>query len=535
MVWWRLCSPAALSFLLAIGLYAVTLGGTWVYDDFAVAFDDARLHDVHRWPEFLRQGYMVDAIDHLWRPLTSLSFAVQWKLHGWGAWAFHLVNILLHGAASALVAKLAGRLAASPRAPAAYAAGLLFASHPLHVEAVAYLVGRAESMATIGIVGGLLLFVRRPLTVPRALAVTGCYLFALLSKEQGLLLPLMLLAWTILAKCRGHAASLVAEGQSPTLMNASAPLTAARGEKGEGLKWLAFMLLASTAVYGLYRDSILKWFWETNVLDPVLNPVAHAHGVDRWLLPVAILGRYSQLMIAPLRLSPDYSQSVYTPHQSLTDPYLYAGFFTALLFAIALRLALVRRRVTVLFCLICLAASYLLIGNWMIIGTVFGERLMYLPSVFLCLLAGFAIERMARRPRLTLLAAVLALFSIRTVTYARHWNNTLGFYQYALREQPRSSMLYLLVADRYVNASDDIRADEVLAAGRAACPDCWNIWMASARVALRLERFDDAEQWARLAFKLRPGIMEAPDVMDSASRMAATRPVATRPARKTSE
>src|SRR5947208_3339583 len=120
-------------------------------------------------------------------------------LHGDRPWAFHLVNLLLHAAVSAAVAELTRRMIGQR---AAYLAGLLFAAHPVHVEAVAGIVGRAEEMATIGILAALILFIGKPMTARRACGIVAWFLFAACSKEQGLLIPLMLLLWSFLHRRR---------------------------------------------------------------------------------------------------------------------------------------------------------------------------------------------------------------------------------------------------------------------------------------------------------------------------------------------
>src|SRR5258706_5473101 len=134
--------PAA---ILAIALYAITIRGTLVWDDRFIASADPRLHDVSGWRLFFIQAYRPNAVDNLWRPLTSLSYWVQWRMGG-AAWALHLFNIIVHAGASALVALLGYRLAGRK---AGLIAGLLFAAHPAHVEGVAYLVGRAGSLCAL--------------------------------------------------------------------------------------------------------------------------------------------------------------------------------------------------------------------------------------------------------------------------------------------------------------------------------------------------------------------------------------------------
>ncbi|MGB7160425.1 MAG: hypothetical protein WBD40_20325, partial [Tepidisphaeraceae bacterium] len=135
---WR---PALASAALAIALFAITLGGTYIYDDLYIIGLDPRIKDPSLWGQFWTKDYFNGGADNLYRPLVSMSYAVQWQLHGDRPWAFHLVNVLLHALASAGVAELARRLGGLR---VGYVAGLLFAAHPVHVEAVANIVGRAE-------------------------------------------------------------------------------------------------------------------------------------------------------------------------------------------------------------------------------------------------------------------------------------------------------------------------------------------------------------------------------------------------------
>src|SRR5690349_18318437 len=144
--------PVLGSALLAVAIYAVTLGGTYVYDDVKIVHHDPRVLEPGRWYQLWTEPFFERSVDKLYRPLVSTSFAVENYLHGDRPWIFHLVNILLHAAMSGAVALLAMRLAG---VGAARIAGLLFAVHPVHVEAVAGLVGRAETACALAMVLGL--------------------------------------------------------------------------------------------------------------------------------------------------------------------------------------------------------------------------------------------------------------------------------------------------------------------------------------------------------------------------------------------
>lgn len=80
-----------------------------------------------------------------YRPLCVLSFKINHILGGFRPLGYHLVNVLLHCLATGLVVKLARQLLPPLWGPAV--AGALFASHPVHTEAVAGVVGRADLAA----------------------------------------------------------------------------------------------------------------------------------------------------------------------------------------------------------------------------------------------------------------------------------------------------------------------------------------------------------------------------------------------------
>jgi hypothetical protein len=502
--------PAALSAALAMLLYVHTLGGTWIYDDLFHAREDPRLADVRLWSRFLTDGYMPGSVDRLWRPLVSLSYAVQWKLTGDRAWPFHAVNILLHAAASALVAELARRLTGSRAA--ALIAGLLFAAHPVHVEAVAYIVGRAESACAVGTLGALVLLLR-PLTLRRALAVYACFLVAIFSKEQGLLLPAMMLAlWPLRRRWISRAAS-----------------------ESSAARALVVVVLFSLAAYIVYREHILPWYWEANLLDYATQPMTHSGPRDRVLIPIALFGRAVALLILPFKLSPEYGLAVITARQDLRDPYLYIGVAGLIAIAAAVSIACRRRAWTPLFLLFCSGLTYFMVANVKLIGVVFAERLLYLPSAFLLILAAMALARLKRRRIVAVILTLLLIgASLRTVTYAARWNDLLTFYQRSIDENPRSARLRVLLAHQLIDRGDLERARRIIDEGLAITPDYWKLWSLAARVAIEQGRLSQAQACIDRAWTLDPGILELVDAQDRlrkrlAARRAATTTTTTRP------
>jgi 4-amino-4-deoxy-L-arabinose transferase-like glycosyltransferase len=83
-----------------------------------------------------------------YRPLCVLSFRLNHWACGFRPWGYHAVNVLLHCLATGLVYKT-GRVVAPSRSSVAGVAALLFAVHPVHTEAVAGIVGRADVLSSI--------------------------------------------------------------------------------------------------------------------------------------------------------------------------------------------------------------------------------------------------------------------------------------------------------------------------------------------------------------------------------------------------
>ncbi|MDW8263622.1 MAG: hypothetical protein RMJ35_13925, partial [Phycisphaerales bacterium] len=109
------------SFLAACLVFGICLRNQPVYDDVFLLEQDRRVSQPALWGRYWTESYN-DGVDNLYRPLVSMSLAVQKWLHPRVDWPFFLVNILLHAGCAAAVAELTRRLAARwPLVPASAA------------------------------------------------------------------------------------------------------------------------------------------------------------------------------------------------------------------------------------------------------------------------------------------------------------------------------------------------------------------------------------------------------------------------------
>uniref|UniRef100_A0A182PDC4 PMT_2 domain-containing protein n=1 Tax=Anopheles epiroticus TaxID=199890 RepID=A0A182PDC4_9DIPT len=116
------------------------------------------------WSQLLQNDFwgtpLVDSGSHgSYRPLCVASFKLNYLVDGFKPFGYHLVNVLLHSLATGLVVKLARHILPAGRSGVAIT-GLLFAAHPIHTEAVAGVVGRADLTGCIFYLLALLAYIR---------------------------------------------------------------------------------------------------------------------------------------------------------------------------------------------------------------------------------------------------------------------------------------------------------------------------------------------------------------------------------------
>ncbi|XP_061773927.1 protein O-mannosyl-transferase TMTC2 [Nerophis ophidion] len=186
-----LCSAVALV------LYVNTLRADFCYDDSRAIKTNQDLLPETPWTNIFYDDFWGTLLTHSgshksYRPLCTLSFRFNHAAGGLDPWGYHLVNVGLHGAVSGLFTWLAHLLLGGGWW--SLLAGLLFASHPIHTEAVAGLVGRADEGAAFFFLLSLLCYIRfcklrgnaGPLRlVAWFLGSLGCAACSMLWKELG--------------------------------------------------------------------------------------------------------------------------------------------------------------------------------------------------------------------------------------------------------------------------------------------------------------------------------------------------------------
>jgi tetratricopeptide (TPR) repeat protein len=265
-----LAAIAALGFII----YANVLSGDFLWDDYHLVKNNTYIRDWSNIPrvftEHVGSGGMRKY--HFYRPMQIFTYAIDYSIWGGDVFGHHLMNVILHILAAICVYWLI--LTLFKEKIMAGIAALLFVAHPLHTEAISYISGRPDPLATLFLLIAFILYVKdtaAPKIYYSMLSVM-CFTLALLSREASLILPFLILAY--------HAAF-----------------------KRPVNKKLFFALLGAAAFYIYLRLSVFK----------SMMPEDMGNATVFHRLPGAFvaLTNYARLMIAPIDLHMGYGRKLF--------------------------------------------------------------------------------------------------------------------------------------------------------------------------------------------------------------------------------
>lgn len=172
----------------AIVIFAPLLNNGFAADDYYV------MHRVGMEGDVLAAGFF--------RPLSDITLYVNYLIGGFNAFNYHFTNIFLHGIAAfmmfciCLKVSFFEKLTVDKRYPA-FIAGLLFVTYPFHSESVAWVVGRASLLAGLFGIAAMLMAVSTYGIVTRVLFSCIFFFIGLLAYESIFPLPaiVVILLW----------------------------------------------------------------------------------------------------------------------------------------------------------------------------------------------------------------------------------------------------------------------------------------------------------------------------------------------------
>ena len=404
---------ALLLVLLAVLPFWPSVTGDFIEDDLPIIRDRIELRDPANLPGLFAQTYWPKELPGgLYRPLTLASFAldrVSWGVDETGAparFGVHATNLILNALVALLLFQLLRERTGSREA--AFLGAALFAVHPVHVEAVSHMVGRADLLLTVFFLAAFLMHARGP---GARVCAAGLYLAACLCKEMAVVLPGVLLVRAWLERSDASAGAFLRR-QAVEL----APMA---------LALAVFLALRGVALGAASNPPLGFALYTPPQYLAFQDPAAFEIGFTM----LRALGEILRVLIAPFSLSADYSGFPHATRLSGAVALSAAGVVAAFLAAL---LALRRGRRDPIFWLSWFGLTWLPVSNLLFAsGIVVAERTLYLPSVAVAGLATAGVRAALARDRRWLVVPLLALatFTALSTRRAAVWRDSRTLYE----------------------------------------------------------------------------------------------------------
>jgi len=431
-------------------LYINTLNNQFVYDDRPSILENQFITGASSLSGLLQSDFWGVPLSHSgshksYRPLTSLSFRFNWWLTGPSPFYFHATNILLHGLVTYLFLRLA-----SSMFPVIISrpAGLLFAVHPIHCEAVSGVVGRADILSAVFYLLTLIVHKYQGWSSLTPLLATA----AMLAKEQGVTVLGVCFILDILDKreFKEKKKSLIRivfssimilsiraaflSGQLPTFSKADNP---ASHSTSIVTRTLTFLYLPVFNVMLLMCPSSLSYDWSMEAV-PLVTSLSDIRNSLSVLFYSLLMGLMSKVLFKLYRLFAQFSgktgcRSQESSNSSKTRQIQVAANTTSQMEVISL--------IAVSLSLIIL--PFLPATNLLFyVGFVVAERLLYIPSLGYCLLLALGFSKLAKcNPSFSriCLAVLLISSAMKTISRNRDWETEETLFKSGLAVNPAKS------------------------------------------------------------------------------------------------
>ncbi|XP_078195132.1 protein O-mannosyl-transferase TMTC1 isoform X6 [Callithrix jacchus] len=439
--------------------YCRSLQGEFVHDDVwaIVNNPDVRPGAPLRWGiftnDFWGKGMAENTSHKSYRPLCVLTFKLNIFLTGMNPFYFHAVNIILHCLVTLVLMYTCDKTVFKNRG-LAFVTALLFAVHPIHTEAVAGIVGRADVLACLLFLLAFLSYNRSldqgcvgenfPSTVSPFFLLLSLFLgtCAMLVKETGI---------TVFGVCLVYDLFSLSHKQDKSYLTASSNrnfLLTMRPFFKRAILVLSYVLVILYFRLWIMGGS-MPLFSEQD------NPASFSpYILTRFLTYSYLLAFNVWLLLAPVTLCYDWQVGSIPLVETIWDMRNLATILLAVVMALlSLHCLAAFKRLEhkeVLVGLLFLVFPFIPASNLFFrVGFVVAERVLYMPSMGYCILFVHGLSKLCtwlnRCGATSLIAStvlLLLLFSWKTVKQNEIWLSRESLFRSGVQTLPHNAKVH---------------------------------------------------------------------------------------------
>lgn len=441
----------ALFALLAAIVFSPVLNIPFYYDDYGFIVENPTIKHLSNIKDYFTKA---DSISHLgsfwiWRPMRTLSYAIDYHLWGLNAAAFHLVGVMLHIIAGVLVYLLLrclkrGRVVAG-------LCSAIFLFHPIQTQAVAWVSCRGDLLAGVSVLAVLFLALKAAQQGKEGQLLKRisylAFIMGLLSKESAVMAPVVLLLCL-----EYHKDHLVKELQR--------------------LSRRVYWMLPYLILVVLYL--VLRWL----ILGQFSQPVFSVEGdpVPGIAAMPLVYARYASLVLLPWPLKLEYPPQVYIGNLE------WWGSVVVTIGLFAGAVIYFKKRPGVSLGLAWFLLFLLPVSHIVSFHGLMSEHALYI-SIIGMLIAFSSVEVKRRKIVWSLMALLCVAFAVISLGRFKQWQHPIEFWEREIRLSPQSYRAPVILGNEYHRLGDLDSAKRAYCRALALRP-------ADKEAALNLARID---------------------------------------------
>lgn len=408
-------TPYLFIFFFAFAIYANSLVNQYALDDrLTITENKFTTKGVHGIVDILSYDTFVGFFGRAqklvaggrYRPLSLVTFALEYQVFGLNPFISHLVNILMYAYTCMLVYKVL-KILFDPLnknvkwyLSIPFLATMLFVAHPLHVEAVTNIKGRDEIMSLLGSISAFY-FVLKYIDTKKMwqlLLAALMFFIGIMSKENTI---------TFLAVIPLALYFFKRSGVRPAVISVA-----------------VLLFVALIFIYIRYR--VLGYLTSGGIETELLNnPFYGSTPAQKFATVLLTWGKYLLLLVFPHPLTHDYYPKQ-IPIIGMGDIRAIVPALIYILLAVYAFMNLKKRNV-VAFGILFFGLTFSITSNLVFpIGTFMNDRFMFMPMLGFTLVIAYYLNKLLRRKSgekivIAVMCIILLAYSVKTVSRNPVW------------------------------------------------------------------------------------------------------------------
>lgn len=400
--------------LFSVIVFSNMFTNQFVYDDKDIVVENDFIKDWNNAPKIFSSDYFNLSQEGTYRPITTLTFFIDYSLWGLNVFGYHLTNLLFHILNAILIYLILSLILKNK--VTALVASLLFVLHPVQAEAVNGITFREDLHAFTFFLLALFLYIKHPYqeNSKRKFYYMGsiiCFIFALFSKEMAITLPFILVLYDYCFGSRQKRSEIINRNsrlQSAFVMSLKQ-------------SYIPFFLVG--ALYMLGRFYL---FYDPSGLAKYPGGGFH---LAMLITMSRVIVYYIKLLFLPINLCVDYifpiSRSIFEPSVLISIAVLVVVLITAF--------KINKHSKEISFSIFYFFLTLLPVSSIIPFGNIMAERFLYFPSLGFCMFLAVIIMKLMNVSHLRYLRKFVVLFlililfgySVRTMKRNTDWKDDL--------------------------------------------------------------------------------------------------------------